>query len=84
MNIHEYQAKAILREFGVPVPHGIAAFTATDAEKAANELGGPVWVVKAQIHAGGRGKDEFKQLGPEAKGSVRLAHSVEEVRENAG
>jgi len=56
MNIHEYQAKAILREFGVPVPRGIAAFTAPEAEKAANELGGPVWVVKAQIHAGGRGK----------------------------
>src|ERR1700683_3037541 len=56
MNIHEYQAKAVLREFGVSVPRGIAAFTADEAVKAANDLGGPVWVVKAQIHAGGRGK----------------------------
>ncbi len=56
MNIHEYQAKAVLREFGVPVPRGIAAFSVEEAEKAAKDLGGPVWVVKAQIHAGGRGK----------------------------
>ena len=56
MNIHEYQAKAVLKEFGVPVPRGIPAFTVDEAVKAANELGGPVWVVKAQIHAGGRGK----------------------------
>jgi succinyl-CoA synthetase beta subunit len=73
MNIHEYQAKAILREFGVPVPRGIAAFTAADAEKAANELGGPVWVVKAQIHAGGRGK----------AGGVKLVKSVAEVKREA-
>jgi succinyl-CoA synthetase beta subunit len=73
MNIHEYQAKAILREFGVPVPHGIAAFTTADAEKAANELGGPVWVVKAQIHAGGRGK----------AGGVKLVRSVAEVKREA-
>ena len=73
MNIHEYQAKAILREFGVPVPHGIAAFTATDAEKAANELGGPVWVVKAQIHAGGRGK----------AGGVKVVKSVADARREA-
>ena len=73
MNIHEYQAKAVLREFGVPVPHGIAAFTTEDAEKAANELGGPVWVVKAQIHAGGRGK----------AGGVKLVRSVAEVKREA-
>src|SRR6266568_5919409 len=73
MNIHEYQAKAILREFGVPVPHGIAAFTASDAEKAANELGGPVWVVKAQIHAGGRGK----------AGGVKVVKSVAEAKREA-
>jgi len=56
MNIHEYQAKAVLREFGVPVPRGIPVFSVAEAEKAAKDLGGPVWVVKAQIHAGGRGK----------------------------
>ena len=56
MNIHEYQAKAILREFGVAVPHGVAAFSEPDSEKAANELGGPVWVIKSQIHDGWRGK----------------------------
>ena len=55
MNIHEYQAKAVLREFGVPTPKGIPAFNVGEAEKAAKDLGGPVWVVKAQIHAGGRG-----------------------------
>jgi succinyl-CoA synthetase beta subunit len=55
MNIHEYQAKAVLKEFGVPVPHGVAVFKAADAEAAATSLGGPVWVVKSQIHAGGRG-----------------------------
>src|SRR5262245_27425256 len=73
MNIHEYQAKAILREFGVLVPRGIAAFTTPDAEKAANELGGPVWVVKAQIHAGGRGK----------AGGVKVVKSVAEVKREA-
>jgi succinyl-CoA synthetase beta subunit len=74
MNIHEYQAKVILREFGVAVPRGIAAFSTNDAEKAANELGGPVWVVKAQIHAGGRGK----------AGGVKLVKSVAEVKREAG
>jgi len=69
MNIHEYQAKAVLREFGVPVPRGIAAFTVEEAAKAAAELGGPVWVVKAQIHAGGRGK----------AGGVKVVKSIEEV-----
>src|SRR5499425_2592269 len=73
MNIHEYQAKAILREFGVTVPHGIAAFTTADAERAANELGGPVWVVKAQIHAGGRGK----------AGGVKVVRSVADVKKEA-
>ena len=73
MNIHEYQAKAILRDFGVPVPRGIAAFTTQDAEKAANELGGPVWVVKAQIHAGGRGK----------AGGVKVVKSIAEVKREA-
>src|SRR5215475_8012360 len=56
MNIHEYQAKAVLREFGVPVPRGVPAFSVEEAVNGAKELGGPVWVVKAQIHAGGRGK----------------------------
>ena len=63
MNIHEYQAKAVLREFGVPVPRGIPALSVDEAEKAANELGGPVWVVKAQIHAGGRGKAGGVKVG---------------------
>ena len=61
MNIHEYQAKALLRDFGAPVPKGIAVFSVGEAEEAARELGGPVWVVKAQIHAGGRGKGRFKE-----------------------
>jgi acyl-CoA synthetase (NDP forming) len=56
MKIHEYQGKEILRQFGVPVPRGIPAFTVQEAVEAAQKLGGPVWVVKAQIHAGGRGK----------------------------
>src|ERR1700761_9370944 len=73
MNIHEYQAKAILKEFGVPVPRGLPAFSVEDAVHAAQELGGPVWVVKAQIHAGGRGKG----------GGVKLARSIEEVRAEA-
>jgi succinyl-CoA synthetase beta subunit len=73
MNIHEYQAKAVLREFGIPVPRGIPAFTVDEAEKAAQELGGPVWVVKAQIHAGGRGK----------AGGVKVVRSVADVRSEA-
>ena len=79
MNIHEYQAKELLREFGVPVPKGIAVFSVGEAEKAARELGGPVWVVKSQIHAGGRGKGRFKEKDAGDKGGVRLARSVEEV-----
>ena len=80
MNIHEYQAKELLATFGVPVPAGHAAMTADEAVAAANLLPGPLWVVKAQIHAGGRGKGRFTELGPDAKGGVRLARSIEEVR----
>jgi succinyl-CoA synthetase beta subunit len=83
MNIHEYQAKAVLKEFGVPVPRGKAVVSAEEAEAAAKELGGPVWVVKSQIHAGGRGKGRFKEAGAGDKGGVRLAKSVEEVKSNA-
>jgi succinyl-CoA synthetase beta subunit len=84
MNIHEYQAKELLAKFGVPVPAGFAAMSVDEAVDAAKKLPGPLWVVKAQIHAGGRGKGKFKELGPDAKGGVRLAKSVEEVRANAG
>jgi succinyl-CoA synthetase beta subunit len=84
MNIHEYQAKELLAKFGVPVPAGYAAMSVDEAVDAAKKLPGPLWVVKAQIHAGGRGKGKFKELGPDAKGGVRLAKSVEEVRANAG
>src|SRR5918992_1324961 len=83
MNIHEYQAKELLAKFGVPVPAGHAAMNAEEAVDAAQKLPGPLWVVKAQIHAGGRGKGKFKELGSDAKGGVRLAHSVDEVRANA-
>ena len=83
MNIHEYQAKELLAKFGVPVPAGHAAMSAEEAVAAAQKLPGPLWVVKSQIHAGGRGKGRFKELGPEAKGGVRLAHSVDEVREHS-
>ncbi|MDR3462562.1 MAG: ADP-forming succinate--CoA ligase subunit beta [Beijerinckiaceae bacterium] len=84
MNIHEYQAKSVLREFGVPVPRGIPVFAASEAEAAAKELGGPVWVVKSQIHAGGRGKGTFKEAKAGDKGGVRLARSIEEVVAYAG
>jgi len=83
MNIHEYQAKAILREYGAPVSRGVAIMKAEDAEAAAKELGGPLWVVKSQIHAGGRGKGKFKEPSAGDKGGVRLAKSVEEVVANA-
>ncbi|HKT15918.1 MAG TPA: ADP-forming succinate--CoA ligase subunit beta [Allosphingosinicella sp.] len=83
MNIHEYQAKELLAKYGVPVPAGHAAMSADEAAAAAGELPGPLYVVKAQIHAGGRGKGKFKELGPDAKGGVRLAHSIGEVREHA-
>jgi succinyl-CoA synthetase beta subunit len=83
MNIHEYQAKTVLREFGVPVPRGMPVLKPGEAAKAAKELGGPVWVVKAQIHAGGRGKGKFKEPGAGDKGGVRLAKSPEEVDQYA-
>jgi succinyl-CoA synthetase beta subunit len=83
MNIHEYQAKELLAKYGVPVPAGYPALSAEEAVEAAQKLPGPLWVVKAQIHAGGRGKGRFKELGESAKGGVRLAHSIDEVRENA-
>jgi len=73
MDIHEYQAKAVLREFGVPVPRGVPAFTVEEAAKAAHQLGGPVWVVKAQIHAGGRGK----------AGGVKVVKSIDDVEKEA-
>ena len=73
MNIHEYQAKQVLQAYGVPVPRGGVAFSAEEAVKVAEELGGPVWVVKAQIHAGGRGKG----------GGVKVVKSIDEVREEA-
>jgi succinyl-CoA synthetase beta subunit len=80
MNIHEYQAKELLAKFGVPVPAGYAAMSVEDAVAAAQKLPGPLYVVKAQIHAGGRGKGKFKELGPDAKGGVRLARTLDEVR----
>jgi len=83
MNIHEYQAKELLAKFGVPVPVGYPAMSVEEAVEAAKKLPGPLWVVKAQIHAGGRGKGKFKELGESAKGGVRLAHSVDEVREHS-
>jgi succinyl-CoA synthetase beta subunit len=83
MNIHEYQGKALLKGFGAPVADGVAIFTADEAEAAAKQLPGPLYVVKSQIHAGGRGKGKFKELGPDAKGGVRLAKSIEDVVANA-
>src|SRR5215208_3003302 len=80
MNIHEYQGKAVLKEFGLPVSRGKAIFSADEAEAAAKELGGPVYVVKSQIHAGGRGKGKFKEAAAGEKGGVRLAKSVDEVK----
>ncbi|MGB0086378.1 MAG: ADP-forming succinate--CoA ligase subunit beta [Rhodomicrobiaceae bacterium] len=79
MNIHEYQAKAILRDYGAAVAKGAVAFTPDEAVRAAEALPGPVYVVKAQIHAGGRGKGRFKEPEAGEKGGVRLARSVEEV-----
>src|SRR6476619_3703299 len=73
MNIHEYQAKAVLREFGVPVPRGVPAFSVDEAIKGAQELAGPVWVVKAQIHAGGRGK----------AGGVKVVKSIDDVKKES-
>jgi len=83
MNIHEYQAKELLAKFGAPVAAGYPAFTVDEAVAAAGKLPGPLYVVKAQIHAGGRGKGKFKELGPDAKGGVRLAKTLEEVKAHA-
>jgi len=83
MNIHEYQAKAVLSEFGVPISKGVPVLKAADAEAAAKQLPGPVWVVKSQIHAGGRGKGKFKEASAGDKGGVRIAKSTAEVAEYA-
>jgi succinyl-CoA synthetase beta subunit len=83
MNIHEYQAKELLAKHGIAVPAGYAALTVEEAVAAARQLPGPLWIVKAQIHAGGRGKGKFKELPAEAKGGVRLAWSIDEVETNA-
>ena len=82
MNIHEYQAKQLLKSYGAPVADGVPVFKADEAQNAARSLPGPLYVVKSQIHAGGRGKGKFKELGPDAKGGVRLAKSVDEVVHN--
>ena len=82
MNIHEYQAKGLLAKFGVATPRGAVAFTPEEAEHAARDLGGPIWVVKSQIHAGGRGAGHFKD-DPEGAGGVRLCRSLDEVKTNA-
>jgi succinyl-CoA synthetase beta subunit len=79
MNVHEYQAKAVLREFGVPLSRGVAVLAIDEADKAASDLGGPLWVVKSQIHAGGRGKGKFKEPAAGDKGGVRLARSADEA-----
>ncbi len=83
MNIHEYQAKELLAKFGAPIAAGHAAFTVEEAVEAAKKLPGPLYVVKSQIHAGGRGKGKFKELGPDAKGGVRLAFTLDEVKAHA-
>ncbi|SDP29552.1 ADP-forming succinate--CoA ligase subunit beta [Phyllobacterium sp. OV277] len=83
MHIHEYQAKDVLKSFGVPVPEGYLVTDIDEAGEMAAKLPGPVFVVKSQIHAGGRGKGSFKELGDGAKGGVRLARSIAEVREYA-
>src|SRR5437588_11869153 len=83
MNIHEYQAKALLHEFGVPISNGVPLLDAAMAEVAAKQLPGPVWVVKSQIHAGGRGKGKFKEPSAGDKGGVRIAKSVDEVKQYA-
>ena len=83
MNIHEYQAKALLKSFGAPVSDGRPVMKAEDAKTAAGELDGPLWVVKAQIHAGGRGKGSFKEADAGDQGGVRLCKSVEEASQEA-
>jgi len=83
MNIHEYQAKGLLRQYGAPVSDGRIVMNAAEAKAKASEMGGPLWVVKAQIHAGGRGKGHFKEAEAGDAGGVRLTHSVEEAAEEA-
>ena len=83
MNIHEYQAKALLRSYGAPVSNGRIVLKSEDAKTAAGELDGPLWVVKAQIHAGGRGKGSFLETDAGTKGGVRITKSVEEAASEA-
>ncbi len=83
MNIHEYQAKALLQAFGAPVSDGRAVLRSEEAKSAASALDGPIWVVKAQIHAGGRGKGRFREAEAGSEGGVRLARSVEEAETEA-
>jgi succinyl-CoA synthetase beta subunit len=83
MNIHEYQAKELLAKFGVAIPAGYAAMSVDEAVDAAKKLPGPLYVVKSQIHAGGRGKGKFKELPADAKGGVRLSKTLDEVKANA-
>ena len=80
MNIHEYQAKALLKEYGAPVAKGVPILSASDVDAAIAALPGPLYVVKSQIHAGGRGKGKFKELPADSKGGVRLAFSADEVK----
>ncbi|MFK7994310.1 MAG: ADP-forming succinate--CoA ligase subunit beta [Granulosicoccus sp.] len=83
MNIHEYQAKQLLKSFGAPVSAGVPVLSPADIDPAIDALPGPVYVVKSQIHAGGRGKGRFKELGDDAKGGVRVSMSADEARANA-
>ncbi|MEM9642654.1 MAG: ATP-grasp domain-containing protein, partial [Pseudomonadota bacterium] len=83
MNIHEYQAKQLLKEYGAPVSEGRPVIRAEEAKTMAGELDGPLWVVKAQIHAGGRGKGTFKEPEAGEKGGVRITKSVEEAADEA-
>src|SRR5690606_41305619 len=83
MNIHEYQAKQLLKDYGAPVSEGRAVLKADEAKTAAGELDGPIWVVKSQIHAGGRGKGRFKEASAGEKGGVRITKSVSEAAEEA-
>jgi len=83
MNIHEYQAKTLLHRYGVPVSEGRIVLSADEAKRAASEVEGPLWVIKAQIHAGGRGKGSFIEADAGSGGGVRLARSVEEAEKEA-
>ena len=82
MNIHEHQAKDVLRQFGVPLANGVAVFSLDDAKRAIDSLPGPLWVVKSQIHAGGRGKGKFIEKDAGEKGGVRLGFSKEQALEH--